>query len=698
MKLNLDPQAINSVLDGRWATARRRGRELAHESITHEDPADDLETTRARTLTGVGLMADTGLPMVSLPPEMGGRNEHATNVAGFEETVTASPSLQIKAGVQFGLFGGAILHLGDSEQHEKWLVDAQQGKLLGSFAMTEIGHGSDVASVATTATYDPEAEEFVIHTPFRAATKEYIGNAARDARAAVVFAQLITAGVNHGVHALFVPIRDEAGEPVSGVSIEDDAFKGGLKGVDNGRIAFDEVRVPRANLLNRYGAVTAEGTYSSPIESPGRRFFTMLGTLVQGRVSLDGASIVASKIALDIAVRYGLERKQFNSVSDIHETTLLDYQQHQRRLMPAIAEVYASALAHEKLLTSFEEVFSGSDDSEENRALLETRAAGFKADSTWMALDVIQECREACGGAGFMAENRLVGLRADLDVYATFEGDNTVLLQLVGKRILGDYAKEFAHLDVGGAARFIGTQAAEHTLYRTGLANAGLAISDVFTRNLSDKRIRSGRLQRSLLETRLEVMVSGLAQALRPATKMSTADAAELFNSQQHEFIEMARAYVELEKWKALDEAMREQEDADQAKVFRRLRDTYGLTLIEKHVGWHLMYGRLPMLRARQLTETLNRLCAKLAANALDLVDAFGYEDVHRRATIATGIEAKRQTEAADYYRHARAQQDFPIEEKQLRKAAKAAAKTEGKAAGKGSPGKGPARKAKAAK
>src|SRR5699024_6313062 len=155
---------------------------------------------------------ETRLPMTSLSPQMGGKNEHATNVAGFEETVTANPSLQIKAGVQFGLFGGAILHLGDAELHEKWPLDAQAGRLLGARWMTELGAGSDVASVATTATYDPQGEESVIDTPFRAATKEYIGNAARDASAAVVFAQLITAGVNHGVHAFFVPVRDDAGD------------------------------------------------------------------------------------------------------------------------------------------------------------------------------------------------------------------------------------------------------------------------------------------------------------------------------------------------------------------------------------------------------------------------------------------------------------------------------------------------------
>src|SRR5699024_7917347 len=150
MKLSLDPQAINDVLDGRWAEARRKGRSLALDPTTHDDPADDLETARAQTLTGVGMMAETRLPMTRQSSQMGGKNEHATIYAGFEETVTANSSLQFKAGVQFGLFGGAIFHLGDADQHEKWLLDAQAGRLLCSYAMTEIGPGSDVASVATT--------------------------------------------------------------------------------------------------------------------------------------------------------------------------------------------------------------------------------------------------------------------------------------------------------------------------------------------------------------------------------------------------------------------------------------------------------------------------------------------------------------------------------------------------------------------
>ena len=143
--------------------------------------------------------------------------------------------------------------------------------------MTETGHGSNVQALRTTATYDPDTQEFVVNTPDDDARKDYIGNAARDGRLAVVFAQLITGGEERGVHALLVPIRDESGEPCDGVRIEDCGAKLGLNGVDNGRIWFDQVRVPRENLLDKLAQVHEDGTYFSPIENPTRRFFTMLG-------------------------------------------------------------------------------------------------------------------------------------------------------------------------------------------------------------------------------------------------------------------------------------------------------------------------------------------------------------------------------------------------------------------------------------
>ena len=180
-------------------------------------------------------------------------------------------SLMVKAGVQWGLFGGAVENLG-TERHRGYVKDIITLELRGCFAMTETGHGSDVQSLETTATYDAETEEFVIDSPTPTARKDYIGGAAETASIAAVFAQLITTEdgkpVNHGVHCVLVPIRDADGNDLPGVTTSDCHYKGGLPGVDNGRIMFDHVRVPRVNLLNKYGDVEPDGTYSFADRQP----------------------------------------------------------------------------------------------------------------------------------------------------------------------------------------------------------------------------------------------------------------------------------------------------------------------------------------------------------------------------------------------------------------------------------------------
>ena len=662
----VDTAALGEALLGKWADVRRTARELAgREEVQRIEGLSSAEH-RKRVSEQLHYLVGNKAVHRAFPAEVGGSSDHGGNVAAFEELVVADPSLQIKAGVQWGLFGAAVLHLGTEEHHRQWLPGIMNMDIPGCFAMTETGHGSDVASIGTTATYEPDADEFVLHTPFRAAEKEYIGNAAVDGRAAVVFAHLITRGVDHGVHAFYVPLRDEQQRFLDGISGTDNGLKGGLNGIDNGRLRFESVRVPRTNLLNRYGDVDADGNYSSPIASPGRRFFTMLGTLVQGRVSLDGAAVAASKVALAIAVRYASERRQFNASSDTAEEVILDYQRHQRRLLPRLATTYAATFAHEELLQQFDDVFSGAHDTDEDREDLETLAAALKSLSTWHALDTLRECREACGGAGFMTENRMTSLRADLDVYATFEGDNTVLLQLVAKRLLADYAKEFKNVDFGVMARYVADQAADLTLHRTGLRRVAQTFADSGDERRSANALRDADTQRSLLTDRVQTMVADLAGNLKPASRLPRPDAARLLNSRQHELIEAAIAHAELLQWEAFTRGLDTIEDSGTRQVLTRLRDLFGLCLIEKNLSWYLMNGRLSTQRARTLGEYINRLLARLRPHALDLVDAFGYEQKHLRATISTGVEKERQDEAREYLRTLRASADAPKEEKNL--------------------------------
>ena len=457
-------------------------------------------------------------------------------------------------------------------------------------------------------------------------------------------------------------------EFLPGVGGEDDGLKGGLNGIDNGRLWFDQVRVPRTNLLNRYGDVDEDGTYSSPIASPGRRFFTMLGTLVQGRVSLDGAAVTAARIGLTIAITYGNQRRQFNAASPTDEVVILDYAEHQRRLLPLLAETYAAGFAHEDLLAAFDDVFSGRNDTPETREDLETLAAALKPASTWHALNTLQVAREACGGAGFLAENRITGLRADMDVYATFEGDNTVLLQLVGKRLLTDYAKSFKHLDATKVARMVAERASDAARYRTPLHRAVQTIADVGDPRRSAGQLRETATQRELLVDRVETMVAEVAQALRPAQKADPATAAALFNAHQHELVaggpRARRAGPVGVVHRGAGARHRPGHPPDPhvgAGPVRAHASSSGTS-----PGTCSTAG-CPPGRARTVTSYIDRLLARLRPHAQSLVDAFGYEQAHLRAPIASGAEQARQDEARAYYRAQRASGDAPVPEKHKR-------------------------------
>lgn len=666
--LSIDQDELQNQLLGPWAEDRRKVRKAMEEPVFHYQFNLTKEQQRELTLQQLQELADRKIIGKAYPEAFGGQNDPGANVAGFAEMFHANPSMQIKGGVQWGLFGSAILTLGNEDQHQRWLPGVLNLELPGVYAMTEIGHGSDVGNVDTTATYIPEDDEFEIHTPFRAAWKEYLGNAAKDGRAAVVFAQLITKGVNYGVHAFFVPLRDDNGDFLPGVGGEDDGFKGGLNGIDNGRLHFTKVRIPRTNLLNKLGDVDENGDYSTSIPSSGRRFFTMLGALVQGRVSLATTAANASGLALTGAITYGNQRRQFNAASDIEEQVLLDYGLHQRRLIDRLARTYADIYTTNDLLLKFHEVFSGANDTDENRQELETLAAGIKAVTTWNAMDTFQEAREATGGAGYIAsKNRFNALRDDLDIYTTFEGDNNVLLQLVGRRLLGDYSKELANPSFKVLSRYVAERAEESLYERSGLRRVVQQVSDIGSDRRSAAWLKDTDVQRSLFTDRVRTQIAEVAEALRPVAKKSQAEQAQVFNENQYDLIKASKSHAQLLQWESFTDALDNIKDPETKKIMTWMRDLFALSTIEQDLGWFIEYGRISQQRARTLRQYTNRLAARLRPHAQDLVDAFGYTQNHLRMDITSGIEQERQEEAMEYYRHLRASGEAPIPEKVYR-------------------------------
>lgn len=654
--LSVDVPALTSVLDGRYGDIRRTVRALlpSYADVLVDAETMDRDAFRERVKDVVLEIADNGAAAMGFPEEYGGGGDIGASIAAFETLALGDLSVLVKVGVQFGLFGGAILQLGTKRHHDAYLRDIVSGDLLGCFAMTETGHGSNVQALGTTATYDPATAEFVIVTPTHEAGKDYIGNAARHGRTAVVFAQLEVAGEQHGVHALVVPIRDESGQPLPGVRIEDDGHKMGLNGVDNGRLWFDPagtVRVPRENLLNRFADVTEDGVYTSEIESSGRRFFTMLGTLVQGRVSVGAAGVSAAKVALTIAVRYGLQRRQFETGTEEadgageSEQLLLDYGLHQRRLLPRLARTYALHCAQQVLAGRLHDVFSGITPDDESRRLLESRAAGTKALSTWLATDVIQECREACGGAGYLAANRFAALKADTDVFTTFEGDNHVLLQLVGKGLLTDYASDFSDLDQLGMVRFVAGLAVETVVERTRVHRLFEQVRDLLPGGSDTWDTDSGLLDPSyhlaMFRFREEHLIGGVARRLKRGVDAGM-NPGEVFSRVQDHVIAAARAHVErlvLEAFVDQVAALADDPDVDEGTrlSLNALCDLHALSGIESDRAWFMEHGRLSSQRSKAITREIGDLCRRIRPVAGELVDAFAVPPEMLRATELIG-------------------------------------------------------------
>ncbi|HWG12388.1 MAG TPA: acyl-CoA dehydrogenase, partial [Streptosporangiaceae bacterium] len=560
--------------------------------------------------------------------EYGGLGDPAGSVVAHEMLGFGDLSLMVKAGVQWGLFGGAVQLLGTERHHQRYLRDIADLILPGCFAMTETGHGSDVQHLRTTATYDPAAGEFVLSTPDPGARKDYIGNAARDGRLAAVFAQLIVDGASHGVHALLVPIRDTDGQPMPGVLIEDCGRKGGLNGVDNGRLTFRDVRVPREALLNRFGDVDADGHYTSPIASDGRRFFTMIGTLIRGRISVAGTAGSAAKRALAIAVTYGNRRRQFELPDGSGEVTLLDYRAHQRKLLPALATSYALSFAQHELVGALDAVSRATEPDERRQRELESRAAGLKAISTWHTTATIQACREACGGAGYLAENLLMTLKADTDVFTTFEGDNTVLLQLVAKGLLTNYQSDFSDLGPLATARFVAEKFAGTLIERTA-ARGVIERLTAAAPGRDDETVLFDRAwQVRAFEDREQHMVDGLARRLRRAAaaasgEQGAAGAFAVFNDAQDHLLRAARAHVDRVVLEAFLAGLERCDDPAARALLDRVCDLYVLATVEADLAWFLAHGRLTPTRAKSVTSAVNALCEQLRPHAQTLVDGF---------------------------------------------------------------------------
>lgn len=611
---SFDVAAMNQLLVPHHRELRQRVRDFVRATPEfHHSLVIPTGEYRERTLQKAKLIAEQRFTELS---DM--RDDPIKHLAVPEELALVDPSLVVKLhGVQWGLFGASILLLG-TERHAHLLEGARSLAIPGAFAMTELGHGSNVRGLETTATYDPDKGVFRLKTPHDLAQKYWMGNAAVHAHSAVVFARLLVGGTDYGVHAFLAPLRDpKTLAVVPNVRIADCGHKFGLNGVDNGRIWFDDLEIPRENLLNRFGDVRKDGTYHSTIPNAGKRFFTTLGALVLGRILVATGAVTGTKQALAIAIRFNIKRKQFGDPKSDEELVLLDYPAMQRRLLPPLARTYAYHFAVAKLKSDFQNRTNADAD------MIEMYANGFKAMASWLMSETQQECREACGGQGYGSINRVSIAKAEGDINLTYEGDNNILLQQVAKTLLQDFQSHFhGYQDI---LEFMGH-------------NIGKSIREknpVVKRIRSEEHLLAVEFQQNAFEYREEKAIRQLAKRFM----RGNAQKESMFKVWTDSYAEInmaAKAHIERVVLDSFVDVINTCPDPSLVPVLKLLRSLYALDSIGRDLGWFMTNKYLSPVKAKAIGYMTQGVCASIRPHALDLVNAFGFDDDILASPIAT--------------------------------------------------------------
>lgn len=604
-KTTFSIEKMADLLDGDNKEIINKVKQVLSDPVFNYVDLDNLHDYREQVLTWCKLLADQGFGAMAFPKEYGGEGDMKKYFAIMETLSYHDLSTVIKFGVQFGLWGMSVFFLGTEKHHKKYIKDIGSLKLPGCFAMTETGHGSNVKGVETTATYLFKKGTILIHTPHPGAGKEYIGNAALHGQMATVFAKLIIEGVDYGVNAFIVPLRSADGKTVPGVTIEDCGRKMGLNGVDNGKIFFDQVEIPYENMLDKYASIDENGEFQSPITSDNRRFFTMLGTLVGGRIGIPRSGLSATKSGLTIAIKHGDKRRQFGPENGT-EVPILNYRTHQRRLMPLLANTYALHFSLQYVTDRF--LNRQEDEMQEIEAL----AAGLKAWATWHTTHTLQECREACGGKGYLSENRIDRLKNDTDVYTTFEGDNTVLMQLVAKGRLSEFKKSFSDINLFGMMNYVAS------LAKTSITE----MNPVVIRSTDIEHLLDPEFHLSAFKYRENDILTSGAKRLKKHLDAGM-DSFDAFNQTQYHMLNVGFAYVERVILEQFQLAIARVEDPACKASLTKLCQLFALSQIEKNKGWYLEHDYMAGVKTKAIRKLVNQLCWEVRQEAVPLVNAF---------------------------------------------------------------------------
>ena len=339
----------------------------------------------------VAEMRELGLFGLSIPEAYGGLEltmEEEVFVA-FEIART-SPAFRSMIGTNNGIGSQGIVIDGTEEQKQRYLPRLAAGEIIGSFALTEPGAGSDAASLRTSAVRD--GDDYVLN-----GTKRYITNAPE---ASIFTVMARTDAEKRGAGAISAFIV-EKGTP--GLSLGKIDRKMGQKGAHTCDVIFENCRVPAGNLIGG---------------KEGVGFKTAMKVLDKGRLHISAVCVGAAERMLEDALRYAMDRQQFGK-------PISEFQLVQAMLADCRTEIYAARCM---VLDAARRRDAGEDVS--------TEASCCKLFASEMCGRVADRCVQIHGGAGYVSEYAIERFYRDVRLFRIYEGTSQIQQLVIARNMI----------------------------------------------------------------------------------------------------------------------------------------------------------------------------------------------------------------------------------------------------------------------
>ncbi|XP_072539506.1 peroxisomal acyl-coenzyme A oxidase 1 isoform X2 [Salminus brasiliensis] len=512
-------------------------------------------------------------------------------------------------GLHYTMFLPTLYSQCTPEQHKKWLPLAENFQAIGTYAQTELGHGTHIRRLETTATFDPSTQEFVINSPTVSSIKWWPGGLGKTSNHAIVLAQLYTLGKCHGLHAFIVPIRCmKTHQPLPGVTVGDIGPKFGFDEVDNGYLKLDNIRIPRENMLMKYAKVEPDGTYLKP---PSDKL--TYGTMVFIRSMIVGESAKALSKSCTISIRYSAVRHQSELRPGEPEPQILDYQAQQYKLFPLLATAYAFTFVGQYMSNMYHRITGDINQGDFSELPeLHALAAGLKAFTTWNANTGIEVCRMACGGHGYSRSSSLPDIYVTFTATCTYEGENTVMMLQTARYLVKSYRQAREGQQLSGIVSYLNEpqRVQPHPVSsRPTVVN----INDLSSL-VEAYKLRAAKL--------VEMAAKSLQGELQH--RKSQEDA---WNNSSIELVRASDAHCHYVVVKLFAAKLSEVSDTAVHSVLNTLALLYALHGVALNSGDFLQAGLLNVPQLGQVTQRIKALLAEIRPNAVALVDAFDYRD-----------------------------------------------------------------------